>query len=521
MSAGRLSASPGRRRARGGLTRFALSALLGVAAAAALPPVYALPLYAVGFAGLLVLMGQARRALGAFALGWAFGFGHHAAGLYWVGASFLVDAERTGWAAVPAVLGLALGLGLFAAAAAFLTHLSRARGLGRVLLFAGLYALAEWLRGHVLTGFPWNLPGTIWSVSAPMMQFASVGGLYGLSLLTLLAACAPAACFEPGLSKLARLRPLALMAALLVALAGFGLARMPTSFEPSAIEMVPGVTLKIMQPNIDQRLKWSAELAERHFDQYLEQTAAGEPATLVIWPESALPFLIDSDPVRRARIAAALPEDAVLVTGAVRIEESNGERRFFNSVLALDRAGEVLAAYDKFHLVPFGEYIPFRALLKITKLTEGRGDFTPGPGPRTIALGGGVPPFSPLVCYEAIFPGEVSEPGRRPDWLLNVTNDGWFGTSSGPYQHLAAARFRAIEEGLALVRAANTGISAITDPYGRLLGTLGLGRRASLIAPLPKPLDPPPLYVRLGDALFFALAGLALFAALVLRPGPL
>lgn len=524
-------AAPGRsalghRLVRPGLApRLALAVVLGAVAAAALPPVHALALYFVGFTGLLWLVAKARRAGGAFATGWAFGFGHHSAGLYWIGASFLVDPERYGAVAVPAVLGLSLGLGLFAGAAALFTHLSRTEGWARVLVFAIAYALAEWLRGHVLTGFPWNLPGTIWSVSDAMMQFAALGGVYGLSFVTLLAAALPAAGVGRSAGRsagrsvgkraplLQRLSPWALLAALLGGLWGYGLARLP-----AATETVPGVVLRIVQGNIPQALKWSAALEEEHFDRYLELsgTPGGAPFTDLVWPETATAFLLDSEPERRQRIAALLPPGGMLLTGAVRIEDTAQGRRYFNSVLAIDDQGAVRARYDKFHLVPFGEYVPLRSVLGLSKLTAGRGDFTPGSGPRTLALDD-LPPVSPLICYEAIFPGAVLDPAARPAWLLNVTNDGWFGTTSGPYQHLAAARLRSIEEGLPLVRAANTGISAVTDPYGRIVRRLGLNATGAFDAPLPRALPDPPLYARFGDGLFFLFLGAGALIALALR----
>lgn len=504
----------GRRPARPGLgVRFALALLLGAAAAAALPPVYALPLYLVGFAGLLRLLAGARSWAAAFATGWAFGFGHHLAGLYWIGASFLVDSERYGALAAPVVLGLALGLGLFAAAAALISHLSRAEGLARALAFALVYAFAEWLRGHVLTGFPWNLPGTIWAVSPAMMQFAALGGIYGLSFVTVLAAVLPGAAGPRGTPALARYGPGLLSAALLAALGGYGLARLPG---PS--DAPPGVSLRLVQGNVAQEVKWSVELEEAHFERYLELTRGPgfERVTDVIWPETATAFLLDADAARRARIAALLPPGGLLLTGAVRVEGMGESRRFFNSVLAIDGSGAVRASYDKFHLVPFGEYVPWRSVLGLSKLTAGRGDFTPGLGPRTLALDG-LPPVSPLVCYEALFPGAVLDPAARPGWLLNVTNDAWFGTTSGPYQHLAAARFRSVEEGLPLVRAANTGISAVVDPYGRVTHRLGLNVTGTLDAPLPRALSEPPLYARFGDGLFFILLGVGALLALALR----
>jgi apolipoprotein N-acyltransferase len=238
--------------------------------------------------------------------------------------------------------------------------------------------------------------------------------------------------------------------------------------------------------------------------------------TDVVWPETAVPFAIGIDSAHRLALRAAVPPGGLLLTGVVRVERAlDGQPRFFNSLAAVDRAGDIVGTYDKHHLVPFGEYVPFRLreLFDLSKITPGSSDFSAGPGPETLALDG-LPPFSPLICYEAIFPGEAVSAERRPAWLLNVTNDGWFGISSGPHQHFASARFRAVEQGLPLVRAANTGISAVVDAYGRVQAELGLGRTGVIDAPLPAAM-PETFYAIYGDwtvlgLIFLALAGVRL-----------
>jgi len=236
--------------------------------------------------------------------------------------------------------------------------------------------------------------------------------------------------------------------------------------------------------------------------------AGAAPPTHVIWAETAVPFFLANDPVRRAFLARAVPPGGLLIVGAPRTTPAPQEPfRVWNSLEAIDGTGRIVGTYDKVHLVPFGEYVPLRVLLPFNKLTAGRTDFSAGDGRATLALAG-LPPTSPLICYEVIFPGAVARRDDRPQWLLNLTNDGWFGRSSGPYQHLAAARLRTIEEGLPLVRVANGGVSAVIDAHGRTLARLGLGEAGVVDAPLPVALAPPP-YARFGDLLVLAVGGVA------------
>jgi apolipoprotein N-acyltransferase len=263
---------------------------------------------------------------------------------------------------------------------------------------------------------------------------------------------------------------------------------------------VPGARLRLVQGDIAQTLKWQPEQRARWFRRYLELSARpADHIKAIIWPESATPYPLDREPEARRLIARVVPPGGLLLTGSARFDLESKPPRAWNSLFALDDTGRILAVYDKHELVPFGEFLPFRTVLGrlgLEKLTQGSIDFQPGPGRVTLTLPG-LPPFSPLICYEAIFPGRVVDPHARPDWLLNVTNDAWFGRSSGPYQHLAMARFRAIEEGLPLVRAANTGISVVVDPYGRVQARLDLDVTGVLDAALPAPLPEPP-FARLG-----------------------
>ncbi|MGQ0664957.1 MAG: apolipoprotein N-acyltransferase [Pseudomonadota bacterium] len=497
-----------------GWRRALFAAALGMAASAALPPIHALPLLPLAFTGLLWLVEGARRRREAFGIGWWFGFGHFLLGLYWIAHALLVDPWRFGWLIPFAVPGLAAGLALFPAAAALALKLAGVGGISGALVLALAWTGAEWLRGHVLTGFPWNLIGLVWSQSEAMMQGAAWVGVYGLGLITVAGAALPASLAAQGAPALARWTGVFAAAGVLGLGWGAGLMRLSAAGDEGA----PEVRLRLVQPNVRQDLKWDPVLREEHFQRALSLSRGpgAESRTHIIWPETAAPFAIASEPARLQALAAVVPPGGVIVTGAPRVAgDGPGQYKFWNSLHAVDDRGIVVGTYDKFHLVPFGEYVPFRGLLGIAKLTVGTVDFSAGPGPRTLALPG-LPKVSPLICYEAIFPGRALDPADRPAWLLNLTNDAWFGLSSGPYQHFAAARLRAVEEGLPLVRVANNGISGVVDAYGRVTARLGLGRTGILDADLPRPIDPPP-YARYGDRTVLALAAPLLALAWLLR----
>jgi apolipoprotein N-acyltransferase len=494
---------------------------LGALVALALPPLNLWPCL-LGFAGLLHLLRRSERPLGAAVLGWCFGFGHFLLGLYWIAIAFFTDAERFGLLAVPAVLLLCAGLALYPALATLLTALRRWRSPSAgALVLAIAWTLAELLRGALFGGFPWNLIGYAFAGSDGISQLAAVTGVWGLSFFAVLVGALPAALLEPGVR--ARWRPAAAAGLILVLLWLGGTLRLAAATAPPAT----GATLRLVQGNIAQHHKWQPELRARWFQRHLDlstQPPAGLPsggpapdgatpngATYVIWPESATPYPLEQDAEARGLIGRAVPPDGLLLTGGERFDLESEPPRAWNSLFVLDRSGAIVARYDKRDLVPFGEFLPFRDVLGrvgLQNLTRGSFDFEPGPGRQTIALPG-LPPFSPLICYEAIFPGGVVERSARPAWLLNVTNDAWFGRSSGPYQHLAMARFRAIEEGLPLVRSANTGISALVDPWGRVAASLGLGATGTLDVALPQPLPAPPPFARFGLWPFVGMVGLA------------
>jgi apolipoprotein N-acyltransferase len=430
-------------------------------------------------------------------LGWWWGFGQFLAGLYWVGYAFMVDPSAHAWQLPFAVLFLAAGLALFPALAC-----GAAAALGRdgpsPFLFAAAMGLSEWLRGHVFTGFPWNLAAYGWGLSPAILQTAALAGAYGLTLLTIL--------FGASLSDLLRERPrLRLPGALALVFAAMwagGEARLVLT----PIKSVAGVGLRIVQPDVPQAEKYKLQFVSRNWSRLIAPSIAPAktPTTILIWPEAAPPFLLQREPAAIDEIARLTAKGLVLITGGERVAlDREQELLFYNSLLIFGDHARVFAVYDKFHLVPFGEYVPFSQLLSsfgITKLTRGEAGFSAGSGPKTFAVPN-APSVAPLICYEILFPGAVVG-GVRPGWFVNVTDDSWFGPSTGPYQHLLAARVRAIEEGIPVVRAANTGISAVIDPLGRTIATLGLNKFGALDAPLPAAIAPTP-YARYGDLVFW------------------
>ena len=511
-----------------GFRRLFVAALAGAGSSLAFAPVYAVPLLIPAFYVLLAILpvpvSERRANWTAFGVGFAFGFGHFLAGLYWITFAFLVNAERFGSLAPIALVMLAGVLAVFVGFVTLFTHRSGAQGLTRVLIFAGFWVVAEYARGLVLTGFPWNLVGYAWADLLPVAQGASVIGVYGLSLLTVLGCAATYAAFPAhagGRPKIGGLLGLLVGFGALGGIGVWGADRIPDQPTPA----VETVRLRLVQPSIDQSLKWHRNLRDLHFANYIELTRAPGYGTIthVVWPETALPFFLAGDAARLALVGDIAPESGLVLTGAPRRSEADdGTVRIYNSLHAVDETGTIIETYDKAHLVPFGEYVPYRSVLPLDWLNVGGGGFSPGPGLRTLDLPG-LPPFSPLICYEIIFPGAVTAEGLRPvvlrtllasvfsdtgnsspirpKWLLNLTNDAWFGASFGPHQHLAIARLRGIEEGLPVIRSANTGISVAFDPYGRELGRIGIGVRGILDTDLPQPTEQPTLYSEWGNAL--------------------
>jgi apolipoprotein N-acyltransferase len=508
---------------RRGLVAF----LAGAASTLALAPLNFWPAPFLTFPILVWLVdgsaaGRAGGALAAAITGWWFGFGYFVVGLYWIGNALLVDAKTFGWLLPLAVIALPAGLAVFTAFGVALARLMWGRGPSRVLALAVGLTVAEWLRGHLLTGFPWNVFGYALSSPLALAQGAALMGIWGLTFLAVAVYASPAVLAD---ERADTKRPWAaptLSVVLLAGLAIYGTVRLranPTSY-------VEGVRLRIMQPNLQQDEKFNYSERQGVMSRYLAlsnrasgpQSTGIRDVTHLIWPESAFPFFLTRNAEALAQIAALLPAGTVLITGAVRAPEGVPDAavtRAYNSVYIIDHDGSILSVYDKVHLVPFGEYLPFQDFLEelgLRQITKLRGGFIPGDRHRILNVPR-APSVLPLICYEIIFPESVPR-GERPGWIVNLTNDGWFGASPGPYQHLQQARIRAIEQGLPVVRAANTGISAVVDPVGRIIGSLPLGTDGVLDARLPQPTPLTP-YARMGD-LPTGLA-LAVAAALAMR----
>ena len=518
-----------------GAGRAATAVILGALSVLAFAPVHAWPVLFLTFAALVWLLDGchveharlAARLKAAAMVGFWFGFGYFLAGLYWVAEAFLVEPWRHGWLLPFVMTALPGGLALFFAAAAALAMLIWVPGPARAFALAIGFFLAEFARGHVLTGLPWNLVGYSLLGSLPLMQLAALFGVYGLSLLAVLLFAAPATIFAPSQSGLARGHGTFALAALLLVLlvAGYGWGE--RRLKAAGLDNT-NIRVRIVQANIDQVEKWRPENSAEIFTDYLELTRSGasglDGIAIVVWPETAVPFFLADAPEALTAIANVLPQGTTLLVGSGRLVEDRDadgmlvRNRVYNSVLVIDSEGRVTGSYDKIHLVPFGEYLPFQDFLEslgMMQLTDLRGGFSVGQGPRTLTLPD-APTATPLICYEIIFPHEITEAGTHPGWLLNITNDAWFGSSAGPYQHFHQAQVRAVEQGLPVVRAANTGISAVIDPFGRVRAEIGLGETGIIDADLPKP-GPPTLFVQFGIIIEIAMLLLAAMGWLACR----
>jgi apolipoprotein N-acyltransferase len=490
--------------------RRAVAFLAGSLATLALPPVYATPILLLSFPLLMALAHTSRSTARAFAEGWWFGWAHYMTGLYWIAVAFVVNEDVNAAGGPVAVVWLSAVMavypGLVTAAYHKMKSLAEDHGrpvppLAQVLIFAVLWSLSEYLRGHLFTGFPWNPIGSVWAFHPAAMQSAALWGVYGLGLITVVMALAP----WSYISAAGRPYGSAVVAAgVLAGLAAFGFWRLGAASDA----VVDGVRLRLVQANVSQNEKWQRDRLSENFIRHLDMSRAPSepPVTHIIWPETAAPYFLNAEPSRRFLMAAVTPPGGYILAGALRLERfPDGGYELGNTLFAVDAQGAIRATYDKAHLVPFGEYMPFRNLLSamgLERFVPGLSDFTPGPGLATVELPG-LPPFSPLICYEIIFPAAVARRDSPPDWLLNITNDGWYGITSGPYQHLVTAQFRAVEEGLPAVRVAGTGISAVIDPWGRIKARLPLARAGVIDADLPRKIERRPLFARLGDWSYF------------------
>ncbi|MGH1415345.1 MAG: apolipoprotein N-acyltransferase [Pelagimonas sp.] len=449
-------------------------------------------LWYLGFAGLVAAFWLFRAApIGLFAVGtgWGVGLGYFGVALGWIVEPFMVDAAATGWMAPFALFGMSGGLALFWALAFWGAAHNRRAPLAALVL---AWTAAELARAYVFTGFPWALLGYMF-LPIPAIQWASVVGPHGMTLLILTLAGLTVGAVS---SQTQRRKWAGAAATLALALIAGGWA-----MTPAEQDMSDRPHIRLIQPNAEQHEKWDPRMIPVFFDRQIALTEAlpepGNPKPeLIIWPETALPVMLEraDDALRIVRDAAA---GAQVVVGVQR----GSDGTYFNSLALLNEQGQLAQVYDKHHLVPFGEYMPAAAIFQRWNIAglaaRADGGYTAGPGPELLDLGK-LGAALPLICYEAVFPQDVYRSPSRPDFLLQITNDAWFGKWSGPYQHLSQARMRAIEQGLPMLRAANTGVSAVIDGAGRITAELGMGVAGKLDAPLPPPARVT-VYSRFGD----------------------
>lgn len=468
------------------LVLFAAGALLALGFA----PFHYWPVIFISLPICYGLLGQAVSRAQALWRGFAFGYGFFMAGTWWIGNALLVDAAKFGWMLPFSILGLSAVMALWFLPLAYAVYRLRARM--TPLLFASLWTFVELARSVGIFGFPWNLAGYMSLASLEVAQLASLIGTYGLSFLLIWWALLPVYWMVGNRGRAVRA---SMLAVLLVTVSyAYGHQRLQAPVQ------LTDTVIRIVQPNIPQEVKGTAagrDIAIKALDELTRLSPKGRKPDVILWPETAYPFTV------RADSPLPLPKfKGLLISGAVRAEGTKPGIRLWNSMFVATPEGKVLATYDKHQLVPFGEFVPLRSVLPLDKITPGDVDFSRGEGPRTVSIEG-IPPFSPQICYEGIFPWLAMDEKHRPHWMLNLTNDGWYGDSAGPYQHFEMVRMRAIEQGLPMVRVANSGISAVIDAHGRIQARLSLNQKAMLQTILPRDIGET-LYAKLAHFLIFA-----------------
>lgn len=467
--------------------------MLGMLSACALPPLSWPVLFLMGFGAFVCCLRSTPTLGGAFKLAWAYALGFHLAGLYWISASLFIDIARYIWVLPFSLLALPAYLAVLFAGAACMAHPLRNKPIMHAAGLSVALFLGELFRGWFMGGFPWNLFGYIWADVLPVIQSVSIFGIHGLTFLTLLAGAAVSLCFTP--PDKPSLVLLACIGMMFSALTLWGQHRVDTT----PITYHDHKLVRLVQPAIEQTERKTSRqrIAALSKIVALSTGPSATPITDLIWPETASPFFLNADEEARTSLTPIVPKGGVLITGAPSRVIENGTPHYFNSLMVMNDRGTIIGGYDKSHLVPFGEFVPLRSILQTVPVAVdviGTSDFTPGTGAKTLRVPH-FPSFSTMICYEAIFSGQVIDKNDRPEALLQITNDAWFGDTSGPHQHFAMARVRAIEEGLPLIRVANSGISAVVDPLGRVLRSLPLDARGVIDSPIPKSLNEPTFFV--------------------------
>ncbi|MGR9447563.1 apolipoprotein N-acyltransferase [Rhizobium leguminosarum] len=482
-----------------GFKRSLLAIAAGAFAVLALPPIGFFAAMFVSFTLLVWLIdgaaaspesGLIGRLWPAFTTGWLFGFGYFVAGLWWLGHALLVDQEEFAWALPLAILGLPACLAIFYGLAAALARIFWSDGMGRIAALAAGFGLMEWLRSVILTGFPWNAIGYGMMPVPLMMQSAHVIGAMGVTALAVFVFSAPALA---GTRQGAR-PGIALAVLLFAAHLGYGAYALHLAPRPDALPDDKRPVVRLVQPAIDQAAKMDND-ADRAaiFETHLKLSAeapknGGRKPDIIVWPETSIPFILTDNQDALTRIADTLDDNQILIAGAVRAEEMGPgiPVRYYNSIYVIDGRGQIIAASDKVHLVPFGEYLPFEDVLTglgIQNVVEMPGGFSAAASRHLLTLPGGLNLY-PLICYEIIFPDEMTGDIKDANAILNITNDAWFGATPGPYQHFQQARVRAVETGLPLIRDANSGISALVNAHGEIIAGLDLAETGFIDATL-------------------------------------
>ncbi|KWV50336.1 apolipoprotein N-acyltransferase [Rhizobium altiplani] len=509
-----------------GFKRVALAVLAGAVGVLALPPFGFFAAMFVSFTLLVWLIdgsaaapesGLIGRLWPSFTVGWLFGFGYFVAGLWWLGHALMIDAEAFAWALPLAILGLPAVLAIFYGIAAALARTMWSDGMGRIAALAASFGLLEWLRSVLFTGFPWNAIGYGMTPVPLMMQSAHVIGIMGITSLSVFIFAAPALLGTRQGAKLG----LSLAALLFAAHIGYG-AYILHGPQPAPASDSPSPVIRLVQPMIEQTAKMDSDadraaIFEKHLKLSVESPKdGGRKPDIIVWPETSIPFILTDNQDALSRIADTLDDNQILIAGAVRVEDMGpgNPPRYYNSIYVIDGRGQIAGAADKVHLVPFGEYVPFENILDdfgIQNVVEMPGGFSPAATRQLLSLPTGIK-FYPLVCYEIIFPDEMTGDLGAANAILNVTNDAWFGATPGPYQHFQQARLRAVETGLPLIRNGNSGISAIVNARGEVIAGLGLNETGFVDATIERfdaqrdPGYPRQTYFRLIEILLFAIA---------------
>lgn len=468
-----------------GWQRSLAAFMFGVLSTLTLAPFFLFPLLVPSFSGLYWLVESAKSRRRLFWDGWFWGWGFFMTGLYWMCVALLTDAEKFAWLIPFALFGLTGLIAIYAGLACWLMSYVRARGISRIYVFSVLWMCVEYARGYLFSGFPWNLIGYSFGFSDTSIQLASLVGAYGLTCYSVLLGCSAAALGEKG----GRVFVAVVWGSFALAMVWGQVRLSEVSQLPEDKRFVEGPLVRLVQANISQPHKWDPRLQMQGLKAYVQLTQSPglEKVTHIIWPETAVPYTLQSGSKLARLLGESIPDGKILITGALRIEGEDPDWQIWNSLMAINHEGNIVKSYDKIRLVPFGEFQPLRDFVPKEWMTPvGDKDFSRGLKEQPLDWPG-LPPMVPLICYEAIFP-EMSMPKHdRPKMLLTVTNDAWFGMSTGPYQHFQMARMRAAEQGLPLLRVANTGISAVVDAYGRVAYSIMLGEKGFIDVKIPLP----------------------------------